>query len=308
MRCILDKEDLVPAEIEDFFNWINERHRIYENRFTLKLPKPWTKDEIFQQFKFTNVFRQLDTGTIALDRMLGKWFNNPAKLQDMEVDDAIDILFNIVWYRLFNLADHAIDIGFTKHKDHDIVRRVLVGKKNRGEKVFTSAHMTSGSGEHVDLYGKVYGHLVGPIGIAEDFGEQLISYIFYHQSLQEVTKKLTELPSVGPFIAYEIACDLRFTPLLSGATDKLSWANMGPGARRGLMRLDMVPLNESMVKLYEMALRGRAGYDHPRVSRGVLSCKFPFELREIEHSLCEFDKYMRVKTGAGRPRQNYEGI
>ena len=31
----------------------------------------------------------------------------------------------------------------------------------------------------------------------------------------------------------------------------------------------------------------------------------PLEMREIEHSLCEFDKYTRVKNGEGRPRSIY---
>ena len=33
----------------------------------------------------------------------------------------------------------------------------------------------------------------------------------------------------------------------------------------------------------------------------------PFELREIEHSLCEFDKYERIRLGQGRPKQKYKG-
>jgi hypothetical protein len=31
----------------------------------------------------------------------------------------------------------------------------------------------------------------------------------------------------------------------------------------------------------------------------------PLEMRDCEHSLCEFDKYMRVKLGEGRPRQKF---
>ena len=30
------------------------------------------------------------------------------------------------------------------------------------------------------------------------------------------------------------------------------------------------------------------------------------EMRDIEHSLCEFDKYERVRLGQGRPRSKYE--
>ena len=297
----MNKEDIRPATIEEFFYWINERHQIYVNRFIKKQKKPWTDDKIFQRYKFTNVFRQLDTGTIVLNNMLGKWFNNKTELKDMDVEDAIDILFNIVWYRLFNRAEHAEDIGFQSHKDYEFIRQVLLEKRKLGKKIFTSAHMTTGSGGAIQKHGKIYGHLVAPVGIAEEFGEELISYIYHNQSMRSVTKKLMELPIIGNFIAYEIACDLRFTPLLSGATDKLTWANLGGGAVRGLRRLGMPIKVESMQKLYDMALYGRAG-------REVLNCKAFFELREIEHSLCEFDKYMRAKTGASRPRERYDGI
>ena len=30
------------------------------------------------------------------------------------------------------------------------------------------------------------------------------------------------------------------------------------------------------------------------------------EMREIEHSLCEFDKYERTRLGEGRPRAKYK--
>jgi len=33
--------------------------------------------------------------------------------------------------------------------------------------------------------------------------------------------------------------------------------------------------------------------------------KPPFELKEIEHSLCEFDKWARVTGGEGRPRRRF---
>lgn len=302
----MSKNDLELASVSDFFYWINERHRIYVNRFVHKKDKPWTEDKIFREYKFTNVFRQLDSGTIALNKMLDRWHNNPTPLHDMDVEDAIDILFNIVWYRLFNLEAHAEDIGFQSYKDHRFILDVLLKKRELGQKVFTSAHMTSGSGAGM-MHGKVYAHMVGPVGIAEEFGERYISYIFHHQTMREVTKLLQNIPMVGPFIAYEIACDLRFTPLLSGATDKLLWANLGPGAKRGLLRLDMEPSVQSMRDLYDLAIREGLIELHVAEHLPFNNGDPPFELREIEHSLCEFDKYMRVKTGAGRPRQKYNG-
>jgi hypothetical protein len=42
------------------------------------------------------------------------------------------------------------------------------------------------------------------------------------------------------------------------------------------------------------------------ISKGNLPTYVPMlEMRDIEHSLCEFDKYERVRLGQGRPRSKY---
>ena len=179
----MSKDDLERANIEDFFYWINERHNIYLRRFEQKLKKPWTEDKILQRWKFTNVFRQLDRGTIALNNMLGEWHNSLVPFREMDAEDAIDVLFNIVWYRLFNFDEHAENMGFMSHKDHDILRQYLLNRREEGLKVFTGAHMTSGGGKIGELHGKIYAHLVAAIGIAEEFGEELLVYILHNQTM-----------------------------------------------------------------------------------------------------------------------------
>ena len=48
-------------EVMEYHNWyIFERHRIYKKKELFKLPPPWTEDEIFQKYRFTNVRRELD--------------------------------------------------------------------------------------------------------------------------------------------------------------------------------------------------------------------------------------------------------
>lgn len=302
-RYDITKEDLQPAKLEDFFYWMNERHWIYVRRFIEKKKKPWTKDKPMLEYKFTNVFRQLDTGTIVLDKMLDKWFMSNMPFKDMDVDDAIDVLFNIIWYRMFNVAEHAKNLGFVKHQKHDKVRQYLISKRDAEEKVFTGVHMLSGAGSLISLHGKIYAHLLAAIEIAEDIGEQFISFIYNHQSLQAVCQKLTALPLIGKFLAYEMVCDLRFTPLLCDAVDKLTWANIGNGAERGLQRLGL-PINiESLKFLYEETKK----YIGDHVKKHFNEIYPPFELREIEHSLCEFDKHQRILTGAGRSRSKYNG-
>jgi hypothetical protein len=308
---IMSNRDLQPAKLEDFFYWMNERHWIYVNRFVENKKKPWTSDKAMLEYKFTNVFRQLDTGTIALNKMLGKWFQSKMKFKDMDVDDAIDVLFNVVWYRMFNVAEHANALGFVKHKDHGIILKYLTKLRNEGKKVFTGAHMTSASGTVCLEHGKIYGSLLGAMRIAEEFGERMIGFIYHHQTMQQVTNYLLTLPMVGKFISYEIVCDLRFTPLLADATDKMTWVNIGPGAKRGLLRLGMEPNIESVRELYRLSIEEEMV--EPHIAEHFPHNEFnydiypPFELREIEHSLCEFDKHQRIITGAGRSRSRYNG-
>ena len=41
-----------------------------------------------------------------------------------------------------------------------------------------------------------------------------------------------------------------------------------------------------------------------RLSDEDVDMDFPaWDMRTVEHTLCEFDKYERVRTGEGRPRQ-----
>jgi hypothetical protein len=108
----------------------------------------------------------------------------------------------------------------------------------------------------------------------------------------------------GGFMSYEVVTDLNYTPVLQNAKDKMSWANAGPGAKRGLNRLLGKPIDTPMKQPYanermQHLLIGATAKLKPTV---------PIEhvdMRVIEHSLCEFDKWCRVKNGEGRPRSRF---
>jgi len=296
--------------IEDLAYWINERHSIFVNRFEKELPKPWTDDPILQQYKFTNCFRQLDKGTLALRNMLLK-ADHPLGLSMGEHKNPALIFFNIVWYRLFNWHEHAENLGFIfflKDLEAYIQKRFRTHKR-----IFTGAHMTTGvscENKH-DTYLRACREVW-------DRRYEFSASIKQMTTMEEAFGLLLELYMVGKFVAYEIICDLRFTPLLENAIDKLTWANMGPGAQRGLKRLGLPHKNQkegsaSMRKLYGelpnyLSLEILKHYYTNYKDLGLYYKCPPFELREVEHSLCEMDKYMRVKMNEGRPRSKYPGI
>jgi hypothetical protein len=111
-------------------------------------------------------------------------------------------------------------------------------------------------------------------------------------------------PGISSFLAYEIVTDMRHTRYLNHAPDIMSWANAGPGAVRGLNRIQENPIEKKINPC-------QANKDMQYLlsqSRQCLSEDFPpMEMRDIEHSLCEFDKYQRVGTDKSFLRQKYNG-
>lgn len=304
------------ATIKDLAYWINERHSIFVNRFEKNLPKPWTDDKIFLKYKFTNAFRQLDKGTLALRNMLmrnqkDKKFDATRKngfAIDQDSDPAL-IFFNVVWYRLFNWYEHAENLDFVT--DFNVLKDYIEKCFRTHKKIFTGAHMTTGV-----AYEDKHISYLRACKIAWDKRHYFSQIILGQKRMEDAFKLVLELYMVGRFVAYELVCDLRFTSLLDHATDKLTWANMGPGAQRGLRRLGLPHKNqveglESMIELYkrldkEDYLKYQISEHLP--SHNIYMLQPPFELREVEHSLCEMDKYQRVKRGEGRPRSKYNGM
>lgn len=277
------------ATQKEFWDFMQERHNIWHKRFVLKQPKPWTEDEVLRDYKFTNCFRQLDRGTIALHDM----FKNAAngcnfKRRTMALD-----IFNICWYRIFNVDQHAENCGYVSRLEdiqHYFIR--IHAEKKAGEpiKVWTGAHLTypgNGGQTKIDFY----------LDAVKEFWEDIDVLVdaCSTNKMEVVYETLKQYQTVGNFIAYEIVCDLRFL-VMDDPVDVNTWANIGPGAKRGLQRLGMDVSVQSMIDLYKTGRRLR-WHD----------CGWPFELREIEHCLCEFDKYVRTKTGEGRPRSKYDG-
>ena len=100
-------------------------------------------------------------------------------------------------------------------------------------------------------------------------------------------------------MAYEVVTDLRHTKWLNNAPDIMTWANPGPGAKRGLNRIHGRELTQSVTREQQI--------QEMRDLLELLNGKpLSLEMRDIEHCLCEFDKYERVRLGQGKPRAKYK--
>jgi hypothetical protein len=109
-------------------------------------------------------------------------------------------------------------------------------------------------------------------------------------------------------MAYEITSDLRWTYLLENAPDITMWAAPGPGACLGLSKLtaqemsygaarDRIAAIEAMQRLVVLSTAEELWPQHwPK-----------WEMREVEHWLCEYAKYYRVKYEGKRMKRRYNG-
>lgn len=265
------------ATVEAFITWMKERHGIWQRR-ELGMLRPWTEDPIMRKYKFTNVYRQLDRGTIALENLIKLCVDNKHRL------------FTIIWYRMFNVdvhANHFVTVGRAPIVVSQVIYHMRL-RKRKGLKVFTSAHITASEPymDKISSFEKILNQAYGMVPHLLD--------VCATGSMEKLFHALKMIDYVGKFMSYEMVCDARFY-LIVLPVDNLTWCSLGPGAVRGMQRLGLPSTVDGVRDLYEQ-------------TKGILECKWPFEMREVEHSLCEFDKYERARLNQGRPRENFDGM
>jgi len=287
----------IAASMDGFFAYINERHRIYLRKQRGD-PWPWTTDPILQTYRFTNVYRPLDRVTVDYRRLVaGRYCNS------WEKSRAAELLAETVAFRLFNWPATYRRLKPVRGSrwDGDKAKRILRGYQDAGEKIVTGAYIVSNLGSKrpkIEL-------LCEAITAAHEMAPGLIKMIRANRTLQNATAVIAEhVPMCAAFSAYEVVSDLRWTPLLNKAPDIMFWANPGPGAVRGLNRIHGRSLNAGLSDWQaneEMADLLKESQRPGRLGKHMM----PLEMRDVEHSLCELDKYLRVKGGEGRLRSKY---
>lgn len=285
---------MTTARVKKFFWWINERHSIFLKK-TAGEEWPWTKDKIMQEYKFTNVFRELDAETIKFRKRI-----DPLNLEPAEK------LYMMILFRAFNRAE---TYDLIKRRgawaNHRKMRRVLHKAAARGEKIFTGAYIITNSGSTEPKIDLMCDALRVMWTGRHRIWEEMMRSPVQPPTMEHCTKVLMQYPMMGPFTSYEVICDMRYQKgMLDKAPDKKTWANLGPGARRGINRIvsgkkkpNVFRTNEEYVEFMRELLKSSRQYLGDHV--------WPLEMREIEHSLCEFDKWLRVKNNEGRPRSKY---
>ena len=272
--------------LKGYFDFLNERHLIYLKKLRGE-EFPWTTDPILQKYKFTNVFRENDRTTV--------WFRENVR-EDMR--DEIEVALATIIFRWFNLIETGkvlLEHELYRNWDSDYCYQVL---EDQPQWVTGAYIIKTPNGMN-----KLKGVCWCIDQIANDGNKFIDSMHEAKGNLKHLWDVLMPYPYMGPFMAYEVVTDWRHTFLGDEATDIMTWGNPGPGAKRGLNRIHGRPLDKnikSSINIGEMQILLELSHEwlHGQVPN--------LEMRDVEHTLCEFDKYERVRNGEGKPRSLYK--
>ncbi len=283
---------------ERFFAYARARYQLMLDRGPEwnEAPPPWTKDPILAAYRFCNVFREDDRVT--------RWFRE--NIREPLGDDGYRQFLAAVVFRWFNKIEtgELLKPLLLGTWDVEEARRLLKDRVASGHTILGAAYMIK-SPPGLD---KVDGLLQCIDRVEPECG--IMSYAIDEETeLKAVHEVLCGFPYLGAFMAYQIVCDLRFTPLLDQAPDINTWTCPGPGSARGLSRVQFGELGH-----YRYTNKAQQGamlqgmQDLLELSRdsAYWPAEWPsWELSTVQHNLCELDKYERVRLGEGEPKQRY---
>ena len=300
----IDLNPLKEEGIEKFFRYAVERHNIYLRRKRGEA-WPWTGDPIMQEYRFCNVYRELDKTTV--------WFRENIRDKIDAQERMFTTILACVAFRWFNRIETWETL---LHKGGRTVEDIF---NNWDSNWVQEILLESGKAPYVtgsyiiktpDGMNKVTGVLWCIDKFIEKYKGGELRIPPQPMTQEGLWEAISRSPFLGQFMSYEVVSDLAHTHVLRNAADLNTWANPGPGAARGYGRiLGRGPsyLSRTSATDRDILIRGM----QELLAR---SPEYGFDgkpdwplwaMRECEHQLCEHDKILRIKNNEGRPRQIY---
>lgn len=282
--------------VEEFTDFIAERQRILYRREE-GLPKPWTQDRILQLYRFCNVHREDDKET----KWIAKHWRHPN-------ENHRNLWFLMLVARFLNWHPTLAELSPAKilKLDIDHIKRALLEREARGDKVFTGAYTVSTNGRSMPKIKYVCDYVFAPA--AEVASNVRGTPWPAGCSLEEIAGHLILLPGISTFMAGQIVADLKYASPYRHARDWMTFAVPGPGSKRGMSRVFDRPVDQTWPgNSWTVAMHSlRAGIFLP-LKHKLEDDDYTLHAQDIQNCLCEFDKYERVRLGQGKPRSSYNG-
>jgi len=300
---MLNNNTFKNEHLLEFFECAVRRQAIY-NRRLLNLPKDeWTDDPIFKEWRFCNVFRRLDKVT----DYICKYVIEPN-------EDNPDLWKMIITSRFFSRIETIQFLINNKWFSFGVTMANHLGLRSLHQPIMTSAFILN----PLTYNGKRYHKYWTPYFLIKDIKEKITDFdkwLLINTTINDLTEQFKQLPSTAGFMAYEYATDFTYSKryFSNPPKDEMTYGNFTIGSLRGLKRLlgynppERAPFNklkDDELKYLTINLLHIWNDYNLLNNTGVPLCK----MREVEHWLCEYDKYMRIKLKeTNRLKQRYKG-
>lgn len=291
-----------PALFDAYWRFAVSRQSIFDRRWA-GLPAPWTDDPILEQYKFCNTFRAADRVTQYL---LSEVIYRPDR-RDLRAED---MFCRIVLFRLFSKPD-TWEVLDTPERpltaaslDPDRQAEDLARLKEH-QAIYTSAFILAPPTKSLGSKHSHHLRLVKDMFAPGRLGLTLAKA----RSLRQIVEALLEWPTIGPFLAYQIAIDLNYSPHLAFSENDFTLP--GPGAQRGIRKVftDLRGASPERAVL-EMVDEQELHFSRLGLNFNGLFGR-PLHAIDCQGLFCEIDKYSRVafpelKSARVRIKQSFQ--
>lgn len=310
----IDCGPFVPERIKEWAYWIVQREAMRIRREdSPESGPPWHDDPVMANTRWCNVRRMDDKVSIWL---LENWY---PKFKEQHIEPSTAVIAGLL-ARMINKPETLTAITGGKRFrdvgqfDYEEFRSRMYAVKESGETVFTNAYIINGASG-----GPKIEQVLNAIQLAVTRLRKNPMRYMYPASMQATAQSMYELPGVGSFIAGQVVADLRW--VMRGKElrgdgytweDRMTWAPPGPGSSRGMKYLlGISSVNEMTGRGKDMSEKEFLKYlpqlvelaqRYPGVDEVFADRKL--EAHDIQNTLCETSKYIRVKNG-GHAKNGY---
>lgn len=301
---MFDTAPFIPERIEEWAYWITEREVMRKSKAAGREP-PHSKDPHMAYTRYCNVRRMDDK---VSQWLVDNWY--PDEETAAAWADALPwlLVVSAILARTINRPETLTAItggnSFSKW-DPEHFRKVMQGIKASGKPVFTGVYIINAAagGDKIDLVLRSMDrcYKTKPFHFLDPY------------SMRNTARSLHSLEGIGGFMAGQVVADLRWVLRRPGYwADRMTWAPPGPGSSKGMKYL------LGLSSRHEMDGRGKdlsekqflqflprlieIAQKHPKV--GKVFRERNLEAHDIQNTLCELSKYIRVKNG-GRGKNPY---
>lgn len=300
------KPTLYTENLSLFAHWIDERYKIHLRKEAGE-PLPWTEDEILANYRFTNVRREQDRQTKYL-------IDNIVNNEKLTIRDKV---VNIILFRYWNLWSTMRDFGGAWTRQELMTSKPMERATKKYEKLiaenpkhgfFTAAFLTSGAKIGVRKEFNVTNAVTGAFLLAKfAIRNKIPERVIKASNQKESCEVFKELPGVANFLSYQMWVDCTYIPEFPFSENEFTVS--GPGCKNGLRRLfrntDGMTPDECVFWLRDNLLTLEPQLDPTTLMTDIPKKDRFLSVMSLENCLCEFSKYHRAYTDAGRPKQKY---